>query len=499
MKRMIPVIIILFIAFVGSSLFLFIRYNSGYLTNLILEVVNKNTGADIKFASNPSLTLMPLGIEFGKVQWKKEVIDSSGTNQDIQVFADGGFMEVAASKFFFGKFFLRDARVDNLRIEIFEKESKNLSISKKQTTSSKVEHTDNLPQNGKTESFPWEVARLHVRHGTFIHHGTNGSHTRLSGVNLALENLSDNGMIGLHCNFDCSVEENDGKIVLAGDVRFDGKCRYEGHILKFSDSVAMFLPKVGSLPAKAGPLRLDFAGNYDFSLNRMHLPELTISLGLSGVRGGKVSAKGHADADFSNFTYTLKAIAGGVSVGALLEAFGQQRNFDATGSIDVDLTARGKDVPSLFSSLNGSGNIEMRGITPVVDDKVAKRTGQTVLPLPDRIDRMSAPFVVSKGEFLVKPVTISGNGFSGNGRAMISLPRQNISANMDCKFMGVTVPVYAKGSFSSIQWGIDQNFAARLPGNLADVLSGSGKKAGDVGSILFRKGQTAGGNLFKNQ
>lgn len=501
MKRVTLTIIVLLIALAVSSLFLVMRYDSGYFADLISGMVTQKTGSPVQFAGKPSLTLMPLGLEFGNIQWQKEVLGSAGELQNIQISADGGFVALAASQFVFGKISLRDARVDNLRIEIVESSDNRQKGNDKQARSStKESQILRLSQNDKDTDFPLEIARLHVRHGTFIHHATNGTQTRLGGVTMILENLSDKGNAGLHCNFDCTVEEKNGKIVLAGDIRIDGKLQFEHPRLSFLDSVAMFVPQIGPLPVKAGPLRLDFAGNHDFSTNRLHIQDLTLSLGLSGVKGGKVSARGQAVADFSSSEYTVKAVAGGLPVGALFEAFGHGHQFDATGSVDVDLTARGLDSIAFLSSLEGRGQVELRGITAVHSkNKLLTRANQIALPLPDRIDRMYAPFVVHKGELLARPVTMSGNGFSGNGNAKLNLLRQNIAANMDCKFIGVTIPVYAKGSFSNLQWGIDQDFATKLPSKLSDVLSGTGIKAGDAGSILLRKSQKAEGILDKMQ
>ena len=132
-------------------------------------------------------------------------------------------------------------------------------------------------------------------------------------------------------------------------------------------------------------------------------------------------------------------------------------------------------------SLTGRGLVEIRQLHVPAMAELGKSLPMLAGkggPLPDRFDLARAPFTAKNGEINAAPITVTSPSLNAAGKAHISLPRQNIDANMDIKTLGLTIPVTAKGPLSDISYGVDPKFALDMAKSLPGSLLNTGKQAG---------------------
>jgi AsmA protein len=208
---------------------------------------------------------------------------------------------------------------------------------------------------------------------------------------------------------------------------------------------------------------------------RYALNSLTAGLG----SGGSIKATGSMN--MANETCAIKALVADVDLGPLLVALGKNRTVDGIGMLDTELTMDCGGAAEARQSLTGRGLVEIRQLHVPAMAELGKSLPMLAGkggPLPDRFDLARAPFTAKNGEINAAPITVTSPSLNAAGKAHISLPRQNIDANMDIKTLGLTIPVTAKGPLSDISYGVDPKFALDMAKSLPGSLLNTGKQAG---------------------
>jgi AsmA protein len=216
------------------------------------------------------------------------------------------------------------------------------------------------------------------------------------------------------------------------------------------------------------------------------LTSLNCALGTGGV------IKGEADINMPNKGYAAKLTARGVNIGNLLDALRKGRPAEGTADLTADVSIRGGEPKEFMASLNGGGLLEARDVRIAALSSLPQAIpGISSLSAPLQLVRI--PFTARNGDVTAQPVTVTSQGVDAKGRALASLPREHLDATASVQLLGLNLPVYAKGPFSSLSYGLDPKFS--LPGikSASDALSGAGKAAGDT----VKKGKRGAEGLVK--
>ncbi|MDR2743614.1 MAG: AsmA family protein [Desulfovibrio sp.] len=203
------------------------------------------------------------------------------------------------------------------------------------------------------------------------------------------------------------------------------------------------------------------------------LTSLNCALGTGGV------LRGRADINMPDKGYAAKFTARGINIGNLLDALRKGRPAEGTADLDADVSIRGGNPKEFMASLNGGGLFEARDVRVAALSSLPQTIpGISALSAPLRLVRI--PFAARNGEVTAQPVTVTSQGIDARGRALASLPKEHLDATAAVQLLGLNLPVYAKGPFSNLSYGLDPKFA--LPGikGAGNALSGAGKSAGDT-------------------
>ncbi|MDR1660766.1 MAG: AsmA family protein [Desulfovibrio sp.] len=216
------------------------------------------------------------------------------------------------------------------------------------------------------------------------------------------------------------------------------------------------------------------------------LTSLNCALGTGGV------LRGQADINMPDKGYAAKLTARGINIGNLLEALHKGRPAEGTADLNADVSIRGRNSKELMASLNGGGLFEARDVRVAALSSLPQAIpGISALAAPLQLVRV--PFAARNGEVTAQPVTVTSQGIDAKGRALASLPKEHLDATASVRLLGLNLPVYAKGPFSSLSYGLDPKFT--LPGvkSASDALSSAGKAVGDTA----KKGKRGAEGLVK--
>ncbi|MDR3358529.1 MAG: AsmA family protein [Desulfovibrio sp.] len=216
------------------------------------------------------------------------------------------------------------------------------------------------------------------------------------------------------------------------------------------------------------------------------LTSLSCELGTGGV------LTGGADINMPDRGYATKFAARGVNIGNLLEALHKGRPAEGTADLNADVSIRGGNSKEFMATLDGGGLFEARGVRVAALSSLPQTIpGMSALSAPLQLVRI--PFTARNGEVTAQPVTVTSQGIDAKGRALASLPKEHLDATATVRLLGLNLPVYARGPFGNLSYGLDPEFT--LPGikGASDALSGAGKKAGDT----VKKGKQGTERLVK--
>jgi AsmA protein len=185
--------------------------------------------------------------------------------------------------------------------------------------------------------------------------------------------------------------------------------------------------------------------------------------------------KGGADIDIPDKFHGLKITARGVNIGGLLEALNKGRPAEGTADLDADINTRGESAKEFTASLNGTGLLEARDVRAAALASLSKTIPGLSL---ESFQLIRVPFAVRNGEVTAQPVTAVSRDIEIKGRAQAALPREHLDATATVHALGMNIPVFAKGPFNNLSYGLDAKFA--LPGlqQTSGTLSKTGKAAG---------------------
>ncbi|WP_022656389.1 AsmA family protein [uncultured Desulfovibrio sp.] len=245
------------------------RINTQFVVKQIADATAKATGKPLIFASAPSLSLLPLGVKFGKTDWG-EIKDGRG----LAVSVKSGMVELELTPLFSGNLVVREVRLDNPVLEIHEGNA--VAAAPTQLVPDQV-HEQSL--QGQTtavaaapsDELPVELMRLVVRQGEVRYVDAQGMTLHIENLNLSVENLRRREEAGVQCDFAFDLRENVQKAVLAGNLALDAKLRYYAPHLTFRQISLSFTPLNGLLTKEAGPAQLICEGALNLQTSSLRL------------------------------------------------------------------------------------------------------------------------------------------------------------------------------------------------------------------------------------
>jgi AsmA protein len=237
--------------------------------------------------------------------------------------------------------------------------------------------------------------------------------------------------------------------------------------------------------------------------------------------GGTLDATAFADARASRIT--VKAIASGVNVNALLKDVAAKDILEGTGRVTLDVDTAGRSVAELRSHLRGNAALQLRD-GAVKGVNLAKSLRQAKAALTMRTDsaqkasqtektdfsELTATFQIADGIARSKDLDakspflrLAGDGAIDIGKGMIDYTARatvtSTSAGQDgaelAALKGLTVPVRLTGPFEAVDWKIQWSAVAagalknQLEDKLKDKLGIKAPAASGAASAVKPKDQ----------
>ncbi|MDE5878945.1 MAG: AsmA-like C-terminal region-containing protein, partial [Desulfovibrio sp.] len=223
---------------------------------------------------------------------------------------------------------------------------------------------------------------------------------------------------------------------------------------------------------------------------------------LSGrlVSGGALA--GSLGVDVGSSAYTLTARGTGVDIAGLCAAMGNAGVASGVAAFDARLRAQGAGSAALLASLGGEGELEARDIgAPALSEGARVLKGLAPgLTLPERIERLRAPFSVRGGVVTARPVTATAAGMAARGEARLDLVRETVDGRATLSALGLDIPLDFKGPFDAVKVSVDPRFGLELARKLGGLkqLPGAGAKSGSAPpESAIREGIGAAGGRIR--
>lgn len=446
------------------------RIDTRFVADQLAEATARATGQALVLDAAPSVSLFPLGVQFGPLRWG----DAGTPGKGMAFAAAGGVVSVEWQALLSGNVVIREIKLD--RPELVTPDvtvrcdgapvrcALNISLGEAGST---VEHIAGSVQAGE--------------------------------ISIVTRNTGKAGSAGAGTKSDATQNKSQGKRSASGS-----KAKAGGKQQSATDATDT-APPTQEQPDAA-----------------RSLPQLDISIALAAVRhdglvlrdiSGTLAGKGgaytldmpsatlgsggslavRASTNVGTKHHALRATARGVNVGGLLAALGKGRMADGTARAELDVTANGHDARALLNSLNGKGEVAVQGLTAQALQQLPAIPGIAPIVVPARIDSVHAPFTVRNGEVVAQPIEVASATLSAAGRAQASLPRQYLHLVANVTTHGVTVPLIVQGPFNNIQVGLDPKFALELTKQGAGALLDGGQGAAG----LVRDGAQGAGSPAK--
>ncbi|MDR1856136.1 MAG: AsmA family protein [Desulfovibrio sp.] len=511
------------------------RIDTGTIVKKIADASAEATGSPLVFETAPSISIFPLGATFGPLKWG-EIKDGEG----LAVAAKGGAVRLALMPLFSGEIVIDEVIVDQPLIQLVQKASPKVAqdapskdapapqkdsappkqlpvelgrlavagaqvrITQPDGSQIRIENIDlrilDLRRNERAtiecklayDLAPSPASSLPKRHGA---------------LNLKGKFGYDNGMVTIQ-GFDGKLDDTTLQadlvvsmlpvLSVTGEVKL-GVFNLDGYLpagqsaKKESPAPAKTAAKE---PAPKDPATAKAAQSWpavdlkasmaQFSKGKLQVKDISFRCagkqGVYELTGLKASLAGgtvkvDAKADLPAKGYAASLAVQNISVGALLVALGKEKMAEGNVAFNADVHFQGDDPKIVMQSLSGKGLLEARKVTVPKLAQLAKSNPMFKSLVPDLVDLVRAPFTITNGEVVAKPVTVNSAQVNVDGRATANLPKQFLDAAAEVKTLGTTVPVTAKGPFSNISVGIDPKFALEGAKNLPGAIMDGGKGA----------------------
>ncbi|MDE7370908.1 MAG: hypothetical protein K2N07_04040 [Desulfovibrio sp.] len=376
MKRVLLCILGALVLGVGAAAFYVTRMDADFIVRRIAEATEKATGSPLELKETPHISLLPPGLRFGAARWSG-ALDGNA----VAVSLAGGMARLELEPLLSGALVISELRLDRPEADIRLAAP---AVGDAESRPAQAPATsDTNERKAPDDALPFELGRLTVSQGA-LHLEDGSRDIRVSGFNLALENLRRREEAGIQGDMVVAVAESrtdsgNGKSgkdaaatapLLKGNLAFKGQLRYYAPNLTFRQVSVAFTPLEGLIPRELAPLQLTCEGALDLAALRLGLAEARLT-----APQGRLELKGEGwlappafkgDVTLTGSAGKLAALAGASlpkGVGGAGDVVELRSALDWSGKKGVvdarlQLGEAGKAAPQALLAFKGNANLE---------------------------------------------------------------------------------------------------------------------------------------------
>lgn len=305
MKRLLLWFVLIVLLPAGAGAFVLSRLDTGFVAATISDAVNKATGAPVTFTDQPRLSLFPLGVDFGRLAWRREAPDKS-----LTVSAAGGHARVALSPLFSGRIVMEEIVLTGPELSVVLREPA------AGTPSAPEEAAPPAPAaaaeaNVPSDELPLELGLVRVEKARVSLTDAAGGRFTVSDLHLTLQNVRRHADVTLDTGFSYALSQGEEEDI-AGSLALKASVRYYAPNLTIRDLQLGLNPQTGPLPAALGPLSLRGEAALNFSTRKLRLQNVALACASSHAE-----LSGEADLASLSFAGALSLVTAPRAVAAL--------------------------------------------------------------------------------------------------------------------------------------------------------------------------------------
>lgn len=304
MKRLLLWFVLIVLLLAGAGAFVLTRLDTGFVAATISDAVSTATGAPVTFTDQPRLSLFPLGVDFGRLVWKKEEPD-----KNLAVSAAGGHARVALSPLFSGRIVVE---------EIVLREP-DLSVVLREPAGTPPAAADAAPPapvaaaadaNVPSDELPLELGLVRVEKARVSLTDAAGNRFAIDDLHLSLQNVRRHADVAVDTGFSYALSQ--GGEDISGSLALTASVRYYAPNLTIRGLQLGLNPQTGPLPAALGPLALRGEAALNFSTRKLRLQNVALACASSHAE-----LSGEADLASLSFAGALTLVTAPRAVAAL--------------------------------------------------------------------------------------------------------------------------------------------------------------------------------------
>ena len=306
MKRLLLWFVLIVLLLAGAGTFVLTRLDTGFVATTISDAANKATGAPVTFTDQPRLSLFPLGVDFGRLAWKRE-----GPDRSLTVSAAGGHARVALSPLFSGRIVVEEIVLTEPDLSVA---LRGPAAGTPPAAADAIPSAPAAPAaadaNVPSDELPLELGLVRVEKARVSLTDAAGGRFVISDLHLTLQNVRRHADVALDTGFSYALSQG-GKDI-SGSLALKASVRYYAPNLTIRGLQLGLNPQTGPLPAALGPLSLQGEAALNFSTRKLRLQNVALACASSHAE-----LSGEADLASLSFAGALSLVTAPRAVAAL--------------------------------------------------------------------------------------------------------------------------------------------------------------------------------------
>lgn len=368
------------------------QIDTRFVTDKISAALRDSTGAPLVFRDAPSISLYPLGLSFGHVDWHLAQDD-----RDVSVTAEGGHVRLEIPPLLSGNIVVSEVTLQAPDIALTlrpgatppEKAPADGPAADSHVTSGQTASEAFLPV--PSDELPLELKRLAVQNARLRLDDGSGHQLDITGLQLTLTDIRSRADMGVDMALEYALRQKEQHI--SGKISLQGLLRYYMPNIILRDLQLAITPLTGPVPAALGPLSLRGGLALDLKDGRLKLQSTSLACAHSHMDlAGEITLRDLSFAGALNVTTAPRAVA------TILGTTFAPRDTDSLSlSTGVEYSARGlvlREFKGTLDKTSLNGTLDMRfGPRPSLTGQL--QLGQLNLndwlPLPESLTASRTP------------------------------------------------------------------------------------------------------------
>lgn len=396
MKRVLLWAVILLLLAGAGVLIAISQIDTRFVADKISAALREATGAPLVFREAPRISLHPLGLSFGHVDWHQQQ-----PGRDLHITAEGGHVRLDITPLLSGNLVVSEVTLRSPDIALrlqpdtpgtqTDAPTADSSLRQEAPAGKETSQTGESMFPVPSDELPLELQRLVVQDGRLSLDDGAGRHVEINGLQLVLTDIRSRADMGLDLALAYALRQQQNEA--SGKLSVRGLLRYYAPNILLRDLELAITPLTGPVPAALGPLSLRGGLALDLKDGRLKLQSTSLACAHSHMDlAGEISLHDLAFAGALNITTAPRAVA--AILGARLKPSDQDSLNLSTG---VEYSSRGlvlREFKGTLDKTSLAGSLDLRfGPRPALTGNL--HLGHVNLdhwlPLPEAATRQPAP------------------------------------------------------------------------------------------------------------